>query len=50
MRTHGLQFKIGQQADHVKKASPRIDNLVESSFGLLQCKEKRLLQYFGSIS
>ena len=30
MRMHGHQFKIGQQADHIKKASVRIDNLVEN--------------------
>ena len=27
MRMH--QFKIEQQADHIKKVSPKIDNLVE---------------------
>ena len=30
MRMHGHQFKIGQQADNIKKASVRTDNLVEN--------------------
>lgn len=30
MRMHGHQFKIGQPADHIKKASVRTDSLVEN--------------------
>ena len=40
MRTHGLQFKRGQQADHVKKTSPRIDNLVENQV-LVYCNANK---------